>query len=399
MIAKFEKYLVKEMDMMRVMKERVAVVIPYYHSDLSDLEKISFHNCLSILGEHPIILVVPEKIPQERYPLKEGVSYEVVPNEWLKSVDTYNEMMMLKEFYYRFIRYEYILLFQLDAFVFSDTLEYFCRMEYDYIGAPWLYGIKSLNTNRGVVYVGNGGFSLRRISAFLNVLDREKIQYKNDNEDFFWSSQESEVFRVAPIDVALKFAFEKQVRKCFELNQNKLPFGSHAWEKYDFAFWKPYISQMGYQVTVDNNGEMDKEYENERDYHYLESDESSIKHSIHFLQKNGKYHKICIWGAGSIGKECCWLLQKCKKWSLMIADSNSSLWGKSIWDKEIEPPERLKCSDGRIYVIIAVKNAWWEILSWLEAYGFRYGENVILYDEFIRILESIRSKTRYESQK
>ena len=95
MIAKFEKYLVKEMDMMRVMKERVAVVIPYYHSDLSDLEKISFHNCLSILGEHPIILVVPEKIPQERYPLKEGVSYEVVPNEWLKSVDTYNEMIAM----------------------------------------------------------------------------------------------------------------------------------------------------------------------------------------------------------------------------------------------------------------------------------------------------------------
>jgi hypothetical protein len=30
-------------------------------------------------------------------------------------------------------------------------------------------------------------------------------------------------------------------RLCFELNGRKLPFGCHAWQRYDRGFWEPYL--------------------------------------------------------------------------------------------------------------------------------------------------------------
>ena len=40
-------------------------------------------------------------------------------------------------------------------------------------------------------------------------------------------------FKVASFDEARKFSFECNPRKLFELNQNQLPFGCHAWQKHD----------------------------------------------------------------------------------------------------------------------------------------------------------------------
>jgi len=61
------------------------------------------------------------------------------------------------------------------------------------------------------------------------------------NEDLFWSDRAKLFypdFKIAPIDIALKFAFEAHPRCCFERNKNRLPFGCHAWAKWDRAFWE-----------------------------------------------------------------------------------------------------------------------------------------------------------------
>lgn len=218
-----------EVNRLERIKEKVAVVVPYYHSDLSEYEKISLQNCLNILGNYPIVILLPECISGERIISHNNVEYEIVPDSWLESVDSYNQMMVSKEFYHRFTQYEYILIFQLDAFVFSDLLGQFCDMEYDYIGAPWINGVKDLSLKgKGVYFVGNGGLSLRRISAFMNILNKEAISHIDVHEDFFWSKHDSRQFRVASEDVALKFAFEKNVRKCFRLSNYNIPFGCHA---------------------------------------------------------------------------------------------------------------------------------------------------------------------------
>ncbi len=366
------------------MRNDIAVVIPYYHTHLTELEKISYENCLNVLKNHPIILVVPDHIPREDYLLKDRVTYETVPSYWMESVESYNQMMISKDFYNRFIKYEYILIFQLDAFVFSDSLEQFYKYGYDYIGAPWLNGVKYLRTlKRGVWYVGNGGLSLRRISAFLNILNRESINYIDTHEDAFWASYDSEDFRVAPIEIALKFAFEKDVRRCFLLNHNEIPFGCHAWEKYDFEFWRPIFEEKGYYLHsqiekgIDNNNNASI-----TDISYLEAKEEIVQLCLTKLT-SVKEPIICVFGAGRKGNECCWLLQHSKVKNIRCVDNDKRLWGTFLWEIPIEAPEILKTEESNIIVVIAVVKMKNEVLSQLEKWGYIYKKNVILYDDVL----------------
>jgi hypothetical protein len=46
---------------------------------------------------------------------------------------------------------------------------------------------------------------------------------------------------VAPVEEALGFSFEREPRYCFERNGGRLPFGCHAWNRWDRPFWEPYL--------------------------------------------------------------------------------------------------------------------------------------------------------------
>ena len=64
------------------------------------------------------------------------------------------------------------------------------------------------------------------------------------HEDHFWSDRAKHYypeFKVAPFETGLQFAFEASPRECFERNGRKLPFGCHAWPRYDRKFWEPYL--------------------------------------------------------------------------------------------------------------------------------------------------------------
>jgi hypothetical protein len=56
-------------------------------------------------------------------------------------------------------------------------------------------------------------------------------------------------FSVAPVEKAIGFSFEKLPQKLYNLNHNNLPFGCHAWFKYDFDFWEPFIIKFGYEFS------------------------------------------------------------------------------------------------------------------------------------------------------
>ena len=198
-------------------------------------------------------------------------------------------MLLSPQFYKRFIDYKFILIYHLDALVFSDQLIEWCEMNYDYIGAPWIkhkdapYAGNPTYEGR----VGNGGFSLRKIGSFLKVLCSKKyaiepkahwekyyaskkgitklfylhkklIKYvlpfnnvkldvsgfTNLSEEIFWVTRAKHYypdFKFPPVETALRFAFESVPRYCFERNSHKLPFGCHAWQRYDREFWEPYL--------------------------------------------------------------------------------------------------------------------------------------------------------------
>ena len=144
----------------------------------------------------------------------------------------------------------------MDAFVFKDELKYWCNLGYDYIGAPWFDRYHESTMDSPIIGVGNGGFSLRRVTKFylgskIAHLLRPDLKKLNVQEDMYWVNHIAPYFpgfKVAPIDIALKFAFENHPKRCLELNQNKLPFGVHAWHKYDLDFWRPFIEAEGYEI-------------------------------------------------------------------------------------------------------------------------------------------------------
>src|SRR4029079_3572600 len=85
----------------------------------------------------------------------------------------YNRLMNIPYFYRHFLEYDYILIYQLDTFVFENNLEEWCNMNIDYVGAPWINSTWVNNLKKKISWidkfiypVGNGGLSLRKVKLF-----------------------------------------------------------------------------------------------------------------------------------------------------------------------------------------------------------------------------------------
>ena len=270
-----------------------AVVVPLYRTALDETEAIALAQCCNVLGRHPLAFVAPDALdvgPALAIAAREGAAVRVerFDSRWFRSTGTYNALLLAKPFYERFAAHDYILVHQLDAFVFADELERFCALGYDYIGAPW-----SHDPARGRI-VGNGGFSLRKVSTALRVLglpeayapqalalawrrhailrrtitdlferDRrlDRIMQSDDflplwlahlmhvNEDGFWGQNCDKLpfFTTAPYRDALAFSFETDPATALERNGGRLPFGCHAWQHVAPDFWRPRIVACGYE--------------------------------------------------------------------------------------------------------------------------------------------------------
>ncbi len=240
----------------------IAVVIPIYKAALNALETVSLKQCMKVLGRYPVRIVKPASLNiqnlKEEFPSVEFVSFE---DSFFKDIDSYNRLMISTGFYEAFSGYEFILIYQLDAYVFRDELTDWCKKGFDYIGAPSLHReefdklpagsenifASALSGNR---FVLNGGLSLRRVPAFLRYLKIYNLFYPKwvGNEDMLFSQ---EATRLIPMKLFLKlptwqealhFSFEKSPAATYEITNHQLPFACHAWERYDPEFWNSFIS-------------------------------------------------------------------------------------------------------------------------------------------------------------
>lgn len=293
----------------------VVIVVPIYKTKLSVLEEISLKQLFNVLDKYPICFVAPERLNITDGSMY-GKSYlvEKFDDVYFENIDGYNKLCLSVSFYERFLDYDFMLIYQLDAFVFSDIIGYFCSLNYDYIGALWPYGLfRYVGCANAIWYVGNGGFSLRKIRSFINLLSthEKSVKLHNDNEDIFFSSMDGKDFIVAPYDIALKFSFETYVRDCFEMNNRELPFGCHAWEKYDILFWKEYIEKYGFIIEDEyiEKGNMDEVY---RDlgmpnrliacgYFWKKVANKQLLKDYIKKYYDSKSDNFAIWGAGHYG--------------------------------------------------------------------------------------------------
>lgn len=238
----------------------VKVIVPIYKNSLDSDESLSLRQCCRILSHYPIVVIKPESLDIsaiiEKYPSLETESFE---DHFFSNMEGYNKLMVSPLLYERFSDYEYILIYQLDAYVFRDELEDWCRKSYDYIGAPWItrgelwkkpgrffrkrMGLEVKRCYYNCTYgVGNGGFSLRRTHLFYEIACTTENMTDPVPEDIFWSRiMRNGKYRVPDYKEALLFSFDKYPAECFRIT-GKIPFGCHAWNrKKMYSFWKNII--------------------------------------------------------------------------------------------------------------------------------------------------------------
>ena len=206
-----------------------------------------------------------------------NIRIDFFDKKWFDGKTGYQLLKQSKQLYQRYADYEFMLTYELDAYVFRDELEYWCNKQYDYIGAPWFEGYMDANSNSQITGVGNSGFSLRKIDACLEALemisqkplDAITTFYKNRwhqavpsifraskygwastlfgyprHEDVFWCDLVPQLvpnLNIATVEDAQRFAFEVNPELLYLNTGNTLPFGCHAWRKCSPGFWKEQI--------------------------------------------------------------------------------------------------------------------------------------------------------------
>jgi len=267
------------------------IIVPVYRTTLTSEEEISLGSIRRHLGRYEICFVAPESLDLAGI-LQGGEEVVRFPDEFFSGIAGYNRLLKSSGFYKRFKSYDYILIAQLDCLIFSGNLDEWMAHEWDYLAAPWFKEFSEDHT-RGLWRVGNGGLSLRRVSSHLHVLSQEvlkgaiyprfgnsywkessawlysglyrrlgwvaglfaspqrstveeELDFYPYNEDVFWSIEAQKFdssFTVATAKEALPFAFEVAPRWCYEINGRQLPFGCHAWGRYDRGFWEKIIQE------------------------------------------------------------------------------------------------------------------------------------------------------------
>ena len=255
----------------------------------TDWEKASFCQALKVLTRYDMVIYTHKELNLEIYhnlarQFDKDLRVECFDKNYFSSVIGYNRLCLTVDFYKKVSNYDYMLIYQLDAWVFRDELECWCNKGYDYIGAPWFENWGAYEKGDELWAVGNGGFSLRRIKFFIKFLSYKfpiscNIDFQNGlrkfcvsiikslgwhntinyyiknvayhwiNEDYFFTnyitllSKRASLNPVLPTPLeAAKFSFESSPAFLYMLCDGNLPFGCHAFEKYEFeTFWKKHI--------------------------------------------------------------------------------------------------------------------------------------------------------------
>lgn len=259
-----------------------AIIIPIYKTVLNQYELASFKQVLRVLDQYPLYIITHNKLDISEYlKVSKQIRVEFFDEFYFSSIYGYNNLCLTYNFYSRFSNYKYMLIYQLDAYVFYDNLEYWCNKGYDYIGAPWFKDFGTHEEGKELWEVGNGGFSLRKVDYFLKLLSyrhplSKRLDKKNGtkafikslakrlgyhstinwyisqnlstNEDLFYSVYLNNIIELNDLKIkkpsiseAMYFSFEKSPSYLYNICK-KLPFGCHAFQKNEYEkFWQQFI--------------------------------------------------------------------------------------------------------------------------------------------------------------
>lgn len=373
--------------------ELVLIGIPVYKPELSLLEKIALEQLKNVLGNYKIIFIAPfflKKIYEKSF---QTICFN---DKYFVNRESYSELLLSEFFYNQFTDYKYLLIYQLDAFVFKDELMKYCNMGYDYIGAP------VVGSDWRFFHVGNGGLSLRNVQKSLAMVTRKEeikkkmytlMSYDYFAEDLFFSycGYDKELdFHVPSPRLASTFSAEMDYAHGLrDIAERGLPFGCHYWSKMNYDFWKGHIESYGYTLP-DISSENTLHADTLRRTRYLMKryirDKKWIRSNdfISIFLKDNK--RICIFGAGILGRECVDFFLNIPGAHRIIKIFDNKAVGK-IAGIEIVKPDRNSLFTNNEVVVIATVKYEKEIIASLREYGIEWKEKVfsisqMLYDDY-----------------
>lgn len=257
-----------------------SVIIPIYRPLIPAEYALVRHN-LSMLRGFPAVLIgghrQSELLSETRDALVAGgdadIAVETFEDRCFGDVSGYNSLLSEPEFYQRFAESDYILICQHDAIILKPELREWLGKGYAFVGSPMFEGFGEPLRPLRFLQALNGGLSLRHIPSTLSVFknavflsrtpgvrlaskvgiisalnrvlsltgDRRLVVRRRDlNEDVLWTRDIAAVFPTFTVpspEIAVWFAFEVCPVDLFERTGGQLPFGCHAFERYDPGFW------------------------------------------------------------------------------------------------------------------------------------------------------------------
>ena len=256
-------------------KANCCIVIPVYKQFPSKDEIHSLRCCLRVFNNYDIFLVTHKHLEIKQYQdvyhrCRKQCKTEFFEETFFDGIAGYNNLLLSEDFYRRFSSYEYLLIFQLDAYAFRDELTKWCSTNYSYIGAPLPRDLTSavetthnnISNNKIILKKSfNGGASLRKISDFISVIheDAHTIrEWYNDglNEDIIFSALFLNEEHPTE-EEAREFSFDMFPKEDYERNSRQLPMMCHGWTKskkenqvYNREFWLKYIWPSHYLCYI-----------------------------------------------------------------------------------------------------------------------------------------------------
>lgn len=182
------------------MNNRCCICVINYKTKLMDYEQLSLLRIIDFciqsnrLGD--LIFIMPtsniktfddfcetyiNKFVNDKFGIIYNFKFMHYDDDAFCSLNAYNNMLMLnKNFYGDFLdSYDYMLIYQLDAYIFNDQLNYFLNENYDYIGGYYLplyvdslkyNNFNNLSTEQHLIM--NGGVSLKKISFCIDSITK-----------------------------------------------------------------------------------------------------------------------------------------------------------------------------------------------------------------------------------
>ena len=262
--------------------KKFCIVIPIYKEELDCIDKISLKRLDTVISnKYDIYFIKPKGLKTDEYYnlLDKSCTKEIeFKKSYFKSNFTYSQLCLQYSFYNKFSKYEYMYIYQTDCYLVDDKLEFWCNKGYDYIGAPILAldaNWKNYdNIDKFKPQVGNGGFSLRKISVFKDLTNpkgefRQYYGLTDDKlskvrfEDKYFCNDLYNFYDLSKPNwmEALFFALDMNIDAIYnDFKFKYMPMGIHAWPK-NIRYWKNVLEELkDNQEVSDYCEELYKDY-------------------------------------------------------------------------------------------------------------------------------------------